>query len=71
VDFGAVPDIDITALDLLPMVDADLRERGITLWLANINARPLGMLRRLPDAAAWERRLFRELDDAATAFASR
>jgi sulfate permease, SulP family len=71
VDFGAVPDIDITALDLLPMVDADLRERGITLWLANINARPLDMLRRLPDAAAWERRLFRELDDAATAFASR
>jgi sulfate permease, SulP family len=71
VDFGAVPDIDITALDLLPMVDADLRGRGITLWLANINARPLDMLRRLPDAAAWERRLFRELDDAATAFASR
>jgi sulfate permease, SulP family len=71
VDFGAVPDIDITALDLLPMVDADLRGRGITLWLANINARPLDMLRRLPDAEAWERRLFRELDDAATAFASR
>jgi hypothetical protein len=53
------------------MVDADLRGRGITLWLANINARPLDMLRRLPDAAAWERRLFRELGDAATAFASR
>jgi hypothetical protein len=41
------------------------------LWLANLNARPLDMLRRLPDAAAWEQRLFREVDDAAAAFASR
>jgi hypothetical protein len=40
-ELGAVPDIDVTALD---------------------------MLRRLPDADAWERRLFRELDAAATAF---
>jgi high affinity sulfate transporter 1 len=70
-DLGAVPDIDISALDLLPTVDAELRERGITLWLANLNARPLDMLRRLPDAVAWEQRLFREVDDAATAFAAR
>jgi sulfate permease, SulP family len=70
VDFGAVPDIDISALDLLPAVDTDLRGREITLWLANLNARPLDMLRRLPDAAAWERRIFREVDDAA-AFAAR
>jgi SulP family sulfate permease len=70
-DLGAVADIDITALDLLPTVDAELHERGITLWLANLNARPLDMLRRLPDAAAWEQRLFREVDDAAAAFASR
>jgi SulP family sulfate permease len=70
-DLGAVPDIDVTALDVLASFDADLRGRGITLWLANLNARPLDMLRRLPDAAGWERRLFREVDDAATAFATR
>ena len=70
-DLGAVADIDISALDLLPTVDAELRERGITLWLANLNARPLDMLRHLPDAAAWEQRLFREVDDAATGFAAR
>jgi MFS superfamily sulfate permease-like transporter len=70
-DLGAVPDIDISALDLLPAVDEDLRGRGITLWLANINARPLDMLRRLPDAAEWEQRMFREVDDGAAAFAAR
>jgi MFS superfamily sulfate permease-like transporter len=71
VDFGAVPDVDISALDLLPTVDAELRGRGITLWLANINTRPLEMLRRLPDVAEWEQRMFREVDDAVTAFAAR
>jgi len=70
-DLDAVPDIDISALDLLPTVDAELRERGITLWLANINARPLDMLRRLPDMAEWEQRMFREVDAAAAAFMAR
>jgi MFS superfamily sulfate permease-like transporter len=69
VDLGAVPDIDVTVLDLLAGFDAELRERGVTLWLADLNARPLDMLRRLRDADAWERRLFLNLDDAATAFA--
>jgi MFS superfamily sulfate permease-like transporter len=49
VDFSAVSDID-TALDELPAFDANARERGITLWMANINARPLDMIRRRPDA---------------------
>ena len=31
VDFIAVPDIDITALDELPAFDANVRERGIKL----------------------------------------
>jgi SulP family sulfate permease len=53
VDFGAVPDIDVTALQVLDSFNADLREREISLWLANLNARPLAMLRRLPDAAEW------------------
>lgn len=70
-DLDAVPDIDVTALEALPSFDADLRRRGITLWLANLNARPLDMLRRLPDATAWEQRVFREVDAAASAFASR
>jgi sulfate permease, SulP family len=71
VDLGAVPDIDVTALEVLGSFDADLRRRGITLWLANLNARPLAMLRRLPDAAAWERRVFPEVDDAVARFAAR
>jgi sulfate permease, SulP family len=68
-DLDAVPDIDVTALDLLAGFDADLRRRGVTLWLANPNARPLDMLRRLPGAGEWERRLFRDLDAATSAFA--
>jgi sulfate permease, SulP family len=71
VDLGAVPDIDVTALEMLSSFDADLRGRGISLWLANLNARPLDMLRRLPDRAEWDQRVFREVDDAATAFAAR
>lgn len=58
VDFSAVPDIDITALDELPAFVANGRERGITLWLANINARPLDMIRRLPDADRGSRSSF-------------
>jgi sulfate permease, SulP family len=69
-DLGAVPDIDVTVVDLLAGFDAELRERGVTLWLADLNARPLDMLRRLRHADAWERRLFLDLDDAATAFAA-
>jgi MFS superfamily sulfate permease-like transporter len=71
VDFGAVPDIDVTALEVLAGLDADLRVQGITLWLANLNTRPLEMLRRLPDAAALEPRLFHEVEDAVARFAAR
>jgi SulP family sulfate permease len=71
VDLGAVPDIDVTALEVLAGLDADLGQRGITLWLANLNARPLDMLRRLPAAAALVPRLFREVDDAVASFSAR
>jgi SulP family sulfate permease len=70
-DLDAVPDIDVTALDVVASLDAELRRRGITLWLTNLNARPLDMLRRLPDAGAWEPRLFLEPDAAAAAFSAR
>ena len=69
-DFDAVPDIDVTALDIVDSLDADLRRRGVTLWLTNLNARPLDMLRRHP-AAAWAPRLFGEPAAAATAFSAR
>ena len=64
VDFSAVPDIDITALDELPAFDANARERGITLWLANINARLPDMVRRLLE-------LFRDVNDDAEAYTAR
>jgi sulfate permease, SulP family len=70
-DMDAVPDIDVTALEVVASLDADLGRRGITLWLTNLNDRPLDMLRRLPDAGAWEPRLFREPDAAAAAFSAR
>jgi sulfate permease, SulP family len=68
-DLGAVPDIDVTAIDLLAGFDAELRGRGITLWMVNLNERPLDMLRRSPEAELYEPRLYRELDDAVAAFA--
>ena len=68
-DLGAVPDIDVTAIDLLAGFDADLRGRGITLWMVNLNERPLDMLRRSPEAERYEPRLYREIDDAVAAFA--
>jgi SulP family sulfate permease len=71
VDFGDVLDIDVTALEVLSSFDGDLRARGITLWLANLNTRPLDMLRRLPDVVEWEQRVFREVDDAVARFAAR
>jgi sulfate permease, SulP family len=68
-DLGAVPDVDVTATDLLADFDAELRRRGVTLWMVNLNERPLDMLRRSPEAERYEPRLFRELDDAVAAFA--
>jgi SulP family sulfate permease len=70
-DLDAVPDIDVTALDVMASLDLDLRRRGVTLWLTNLNARPLDMLRRHPDAALWEPRLFGDPDAAITAFSAR
>ena len=70
-DLDAVPDIDVTALDVVAGLEADLAGRGVTLSLTNLNDRPLDMLRRLPEAAAWEPRLFREPDDAVAAFSER
>jgi hypothetical protein len=42
----------------------------LALWMANMNERPLDMLRRSPEAGRYEPRLFRELDDAVAAFAA-
>ena len=66
-----MPDIGVAASDELPAFDANVRERGITLWLANINARPLDMIRRLPDADRWESQLFRDVNDDAEAYTAR
>jgi hypothetical protein len=63
---GVLLAVVVSMLTLIHGVNhADLRERSITLWLTNPNDRPLDMPRRLPDADAWERRLFGDLDAAA------
>ncbi len=55
----------------LPAFDANVRERGITPWLANTNARLLDMIRRIPNADRWKSQLFRDVKDAAEAYTAR
>jgi MFS superfamily sulfate permease-like transporter len=59
---------DFISAPVLAGFDAELRERGIVLWMVNLNERPLDMLRRSPEAGEYEPRLFHELDEAVAAF---
>ncbi|UCE42058.1 MAG: SulP family inorganic anion transporter [Candidatus Aminicenantes bacterium] len=45
-DFGAVPDIEYTALKMLTEFEEKLREGNITLWLAALNPEPLKVIER-------------------------
>jgi sulfate permease, SulP family len=46
VDFGAVPDIEFTALKALIEAESTLRRGGIELWMAKLNPGPLEVVQR-------------------------
>lgn len=68
VDASASPDGEVTAISAIEELDADLRARGIELWLCALTERPLEMLRRSDLADEFEGRLFPTLDEARTAY---
>jgi len=45
-DFGAVPDIEFTALKMLIEAEERLRNGGIQLWLARLNLSALEVVQR-------------------------
>jgi len=59
-DFGAVPDIEYSALKMLIEGEARLRERGALLWLVALNPEVLRMVKRstLGETLGRERLLF-------------
>jgi len=52
IDFGAVPDLEYTALKMLTEGEKRERERGITLWLVGLTPGVLRMVQRSPLGAA-------------------
>jgi hypothetical protein len=77
-DFGAVNDLEITALDRLADLAEDFHGRDMTLWVAAPSQRPLEMLRRSAellgrtdlraDTGRLGVRVFPSLDDAIAAY---
>lgn len=60
IDFGAVPDIEYSALKMLSLAEQRLRRRGVLLWLVALNPAALEMIRRSPlgETLGRERLLF-------------
>lgn len=48
IDLGGVFDIEYTALKMLTQAEQHLRQRGVTLWLADLNPGVLEMVHRSP-----------------------
>jgi high affinity sulfate transporter 1 len=65
-DASASPDWEVSSLAALEVLDADLADRGIELWLCSLNPRPLEMLRRAGLTERFGGRLFVTLDIART-----
>jgi high affinity sulfate transporter 1 len=64
VDLVAVTDTDVSTLLRLPAIDRDLRERGVTLRLANPSDQLVRLLQRAPDPTGLSERLFAGINDA-------
>jgi SulP family sulfate permease len=60
IDLSAVPNIEYTALKMMSQFHEKLRERGITVWLAALNPKALGVVKRSPIFAelGYERMFF-------------
>jgi high affinity sulfate transporter 1 len=68
-DFGAVPDLEYTALKMLAGFEEKLRQRGITLWLVALNPAVLHVVERSPvGATLGHERMFHNLEQAVSAY---
>ncbi len=71
-DCDAIPDIEYTALLSLTKFEKQLREAGVTLWLAALNAKPLHVVERAPlGATLGHERMFLNLEQAVEAYLQR
>jgi MFS superfamily sulfate permease-like transporter len=69
VDFGAIPDIEYTALKMLIGAEEKLRDGGTTLWLAALNPEPLKVIERSPlGQILGHDRMFYNLEQAVEAY---
>ena len=48
IDFSNVPDLEYTALKMLTEGEKKQRERGVSVWLVDLNPRVLAMVNRSP-----------------------
>jgi high affinity sulfate transporter 1 len=64
-DLSFTPELDITSLDVLASLHAELDRQGVALWLAGVHAKVLGMLVRsgLADRIG-RRHLYRGVEEA-------
>lgn len=66
---SAIPDIEYTALVMLTEAEQNLRERGVSLWLASLNPDLLKLIERSPLGSALGRdRMFFNLSKALEAY---
>jgi sulfate permease, SulP family len=71
-DFGAVPDIEFTALKMLIEAEARLRSTGTELWMARLNPAALEVVQRSPLGQALGReRMFFNVHGAVEAYLAR
>lgn len=71
-DCGAIPGFEYTSMNVLSSIEAQLRGKGIELWLAALNPEALELVRRSPlGNALGAGRIFLDVDDAVDAFRSR
>jgi high affinity sulfate transporter 1 len=69
---SAIPDFEYTALSILTETEADLRNRGITLWLAGLNPGPFKTITASPlGRTLGENRIFTNLSTAFNAWQHR
>ena len=69
VDLGAVFDVEYTTLKMFAEGEAYMRERGIEVWLVNLDPEVLAAVRRSPfGKAVGQERMFFNLDQAVARF---
>jgi MFS superfamily sulfate permease-like transporter len=72
IDFGAVPGVEYTALQMLVAAEARMGEHGVELWLAGLNPEALELVKRTPLADRLGReRMFFTVEDAVAAWQRR